>query len=705
MQTSEFPRYAVKKAKLSDEEREKLLKYLCEEHDAALQERQTHETNWEIWRKQANSRLERKGAGPKDSNIDMGLTRERFSQNSARLQTPILQQDPIMVAIPRQPAFDDIAKQIEKAADWALDRINIREFCDDWIEQAQTFNVGIVKTPFVYQTEQVKFWQELQGSMPDQSMVNPQMTGDMTDPINVMGNPGMTPQQEALMLQKSGEVVIERDTGEGGKRYFREAKKTKARKTGAFPVVIPIEDFIFPTGSADVYSAPWVTHRIWLTEKQIEFRIKRGDYEKEVNGSPTLDILKNMDGDRKRYTFAVESPEEHNRRTNKQIDIRETYVSWDIKGEEVELIVTWNADAKALLSIIENFLHEYVRPFVPFQYKHVQGSIYGIPLSFILEPFHRAYMASINQRLDQASLANEVAILAPTGHSLHEQADGIFRGGIYESNASKDEIQIIRLTEPGFSQLSDLEGIIETRADRAAALTDASFGDETVNRPTATGTMQLIEESKQPQYLQLERFRDAFAEVIKHMLARYKQFYPEGMTIYLDTRSDIERKQLDEYMITWPEGSIEESVFIETKVSSATMSKNARKQELVALMDKFPQLQQTMMQFATLVVNPSQGPGMQMLGLKMLQSFWKLMDMFMVEFDIPNKEMLNPPLVEEAQVYAQIQQQFIQMVQQIQMLQQQLTQVQSAAPAGQAEAGMAPQAPSGPSAQGSPPMA
>jgi hypothetical protein len=122
-------------------------------------------------------------------------------------------------------------------------------------------------------------------------------------------------------------------------------------------------------------------------------------------------------------------------------------------------------------------------------------------------------------------------------------------------------------------------------------------------------------------------------------------------------------------------------------------------------MDKFPQLQQTMMQFAALVVTPTQGPGMQLLGMKMLNSFWKLVDMFMVEFDIPNKDILNPPLVEEAQVYAQIQQQFTQMVQQIQMLQQQLTQLQGAAPAGQAEAGMAPQAPSGPSAQGSPPMA
>jgi len=257
------------------------------------------------------------------------------------------------------------------------------------------------------------------------------------------------------------------------------------------------------------------------------------------------------------------------------------------------------------------------------------------------------------------------------------------------------------LTEPGFTQLPELEGIIETRADRAAALTDASFGDETVNRPTATGTMQLIEESKQPQYLQLERFREAFALIVRHMLARYKQFYPEGMTLYLSTRSDIDRKNLEEFIINWPEGSIEDSVFIETKVSSATMSKNARKQELVALMDKMPQLQQTMMQFAQMALNPQQGPGMQLIGMKLLASFQKVVEMFMIEFDVPNRAVLNPPLAEEMQVYAQIQQQFMQMAQTIQNLQMQLQQLQGAAPGGQAQPGMAPQASGQPGQQGS----
>ena len=685
MQTSEFPKYAVNKVKLSEDEEEKLLKYLCEEHESALSERHGHERRWEIWQKQASSRLKRQGTGPRDSDIDMGLTRERMAQNAARLQTPILQQEPIMVGVPREPRFDELAKQIESAADWALDRINVREFCDDWIEQFQVFNVGVVKTPFIYQTDYIKTWKEIRG----------------TDGNPEMGTPGMSPEEEAQLLKDNGETVIARDTGDGGVRYFYEAKKSKTRKTGAFPVVIPVEDFIFPTGSSDIYSAPWVTHRLWLTEKQVEHRINRGDYRKKHGDDKMLDILRDKKADRKRYMFAIEDPEEAKGATNEQIDIRETYVCWKVKGEETELVVTWNSDSKVICSVVENWLHEYYRPFVTHQYKHVHGSIYGIPLTFILEPFHRAYSASINQRLDQASLANEVAILAPTGHRLHEQADQTFRGGIYESDTGKDEIQVIRLTEPGFSQLPNLEQVIETRADRAASLTDASFGDETVNRPTATGTMQLIEESKQPQYLQLERFRESFAEVVRHMLARYKQFYPEGMNLYLATRDQMQASILQEFAVQWPEGSIEDSILVETKVSSATMSKNARKQEVVALMDKMPQLQQILMQYANMATNP-QMPGTALIALKLLAGFQKLMEMFLVEFDVPNKEILNPPLVEEAQVYAQINQQFMQLQEQVQQLttqNQQLQQQLQGAPPGGPQGGMA----GAPAAVGGPP--
>ena len=55
--------------------------------------------------------------------------------------------------------------------------------------------------------------------------------------------------------------------------------------------------------------------------------------------------------------------------------------------------------------------------------------------------------------------------------------------------------------------------------------------------------------------------------------------------------------QLLQKFFEWPD-DIENQVIIETKVSSATMSKRLRKEEMVALMDKMPEVYQMMYQLS-----------------------------------------------------------------------------------------------------------
>lgn len=645
----EIPDYTVKAIKLDQEKEDALLDYLCSEHRNVLNKRSSLEKRWKDWVKQANSRRERPDAGPRDSNIDIPNTREYMMQNAARLQTPIFQQDQVMVARPRTPAKDMEAREIEKFMDWMLDRVNLKVITDEWIEQFQTFSAGVVKTPFITEVEFVKYWEEIEGG-----------------------------QEEALAIQDLGERVIKRQT-EGGFRYFRENRAQRSRRVGAFPEVIPIEDFIFPMSCGDIYSAPWVTHRMWLTKKEIAFRIKEGIYRDTVDGKKNSDKVLDKIGaeQRERFTYPVEKPEDSDDK-GKQLDIRETYLLWEVDGEETEIIVTWSEKAKIILSCIENFYHEFHRPFVVHQYKHVQGSIYGIPLTYILEPLHIAYSASINQRLDQASLANEVAVIVPSGNPLAKMADNTFRGGVYEADLTKDEIQVIRLTEPSYSQLPNLEEVFKEHMLKVSSLSDASFGEELAGRPTATGTMQVIEESKQPQYLQLERFRDSLALVVKHMLARYKQFYPEGMKIYLNEEGPEADYILREMAFAWPKGALEDSVLIETKVSSSTMSKNVRKQEIIALMDKMPEIYQTMMGMAGAATSPNpQAPGMALVAAQLLNGYQTVIDRFMTEFEVANKDAINPQLVEEVQIAQQINQQIMQLTQQNQQMAQQIQQLQA----------------------------
>jgi hypothetical protein len=693
----ESPKYAVNKVKLSADEKEKLIKYLCEEHEQVLQARKDHEDKWRTWRKQANSRLERDGTGPRDSNIDIPNTREYMMQNAARLQTPIFQQDQVMVAIPTKPSTAEIALQIERAIEWMLNRVNPRILTDEWIEQFQTFHAGFVKTGFTTEIEFVKEWKEITGSLE------------------------VAPEEEyMIMSQTPGITTVKRDLDDGTTKYFYEASSKRERRTGCFPEVVPVEDIIFPLTSADIYSAPWFTHRLWPTKREIEFRMEEDVWEsKDAEGDPMIDALEKSE--RERFTFAVENPEDSSPKSMKQYDIRETYMIWKIKDKNTEIIVTWEPKSKQILSLIENYYHEFHRPFVAHQYKHIQNSIYGIPLTYMIEPLHRAYSASINQRLDQATLANETFVFGPPSmDDLVSKVDGLIHGGYYETNATKDEIWTLNLGNPNFSQMPELEEKLELHMQRIAGLSDYSFGEEQVGRPTATGTMQLVEESKQPQYLQLERFRDALSEVVKHMLSRYKQFYPEGMRLYEANADPMPQKMMDpnqpqqpitamqEISISWPEGAIEDSVIINTKVSSSTMSKNVRKSEALAMLDKIPQVYQGLAQFAMQAASPNpQAPALPMIALSLLNGYQKIINDFLTIFDVPGKEEINPPLVQEAQVAQQINQQFMQLQQQMQqmaMQNQQLQQQLQYLTGGQPQGGMA-QPPNGqPGPQGSMPM-
>lgn len=682
MYKHETPQYEVQKVKLSAEERDKLMEYLCKQHSDTLDARKSYEEKWRLWSNQGNGRRKRKGAGARDSDIDVPTTREYMMQNSARVQTPILQQgDDPFVCIPTAPQHEDLAMRLEPFVNYMARRINLRVFMDAWIEQFQLFNAGYVKTSFSTEYEFVKRWV----------------------PVD--------PEEDIQVLKEAGVTVVERQLDDGGVAMFKEEKSKRIKRVGCFPEVVPIEDMIHPLTASDP-ECEWITHRMWPTGSEIKFKIKEGVWdEKTPDGEDVFDLLQKTERDR--FVYPVENPEDQQTSITKQYDIRETYLRWKCGDEMSEIIVTWEPNSKTFLSIIYNFLHEYHRPFVAHQYKPVQNLMYGIPLTYIIEPLHIAYSASVNQRLDQASLANETLLFGPPNLDIGKKADATIRGGFYGTNATRDEIWSLNLGS-NFTQLPDLENTIEQHMQKLAGLSDYSFGQEQVGRPTASGTMQLVEESKHPQYLQLERFRDSLALVMKHALARYKQFYPEGVRIYEQTHQEMPTQMgeprpsaLQEISVTWPEGSIEDSIIVETKVSSSTMSKNMRKQEIVALVDKMPEIYNTLGQFAMQASTPNpQAPAASLVALSLLNGYQNIISKFMREFEISDPQIVNPPLVQEAQVAQQINQQFMALQQQMQQLaaQNQQLQAQLQRATGGAKGGVA-QPPQGqPGPQGPPPM-
>ena len=682
MYTIDSPDDGVSHIKLSEKKAEELVAYLQKEHEQAFQDRSGLEKKWEAWLLQANSRRKRADGKSRDAQIDSSLTRRRLIQHSARMRNPIFQQDQIMVAEPRRASYMEFARSIEDFLDYILDEADLDALCEDWIEQWQVFSLGVVKTPFVRKIKHVKQW----------------------TPIDMM--------MYEQLKEEGVKGLVRRELNDGSVGYYMEEERRIETSVGAKPQVIPVEDFVCPITTSDVDSAEWLSHRLWLTKGLVKARTREGIYnKKDVTGEKITDVLGSPSAERKKlldYGTALDKKGEPP--SSKQYEIFETYLSYDYdgKGYDKEIIVTWDRKSGAVLRIVDNPYHNFCRPFVVHHYKRVHGSLFGIPATYGLEPAHVACAASVQQRLDAASKANEVLTLAPVGSSEElasmTSKDGI-RGGWYEVNADPADIKQFSLSQP-FTQLDQLEGMFEQHADDLMSMNAYTFGREQIDRPTATGQVTITEESKQPTFTELSRFLRSFSEVVMHMVARYRQFYPEGMTYYLQMLDEEDRLELEQMFLEWPDVAIEEAVILETKVSSSQMSKQLRKQEVVALLDRVPKLYETMMQLAMQASNP-QNPGA-MMSAKLLGGLQTLVDQFFTEFEVPEKDILNPDLIQEAQVAQQIQgqlqqaaQQTQQMAQQLQAAQQQLAQIQSGGIPGPP---MAPQAPGQPPMGGPPGM-
>lgn len=650
----------VQKIQFGPDRKDALLKYLEEEHRIIVQERDTMIKDWKEAVDQAQSRLKRTDAGPRDSKIDMSLTRERLNQSESRLVSPIVQADQIMVAKPNTPSpqSHDLSLQAEDVMKFILDRGETMMWASDWAEHFHVLPFGVIKTAFTYKETSYKRWEEIKDQPPG--------------PEDPMGQ-GVTAAEQYMELKKEkGSKVTERQFEDGSVRYFIEVKDAKKEKAGVFPQPIPPQDFLF-RDAPTLEESNLVEHRTWETKHTIKKLIKRGIYNRKDGDDLILEKL-GEPTKKPEDLFGVNRKNSEEENIAHKYEILESYLEFACDkedGDPVEIIVTWEPTQKIILRAIYNFHHNYCRPFVIHQFKHITGSLYGIPATFDLKYPHKAYSASINQRLDAASKAQEVAVLLPPNHPMLKQMDKrSVRGGLYENPGyRKEDIITFSVSEPSFSQLPNLEQIFEHRADRVMHLPPATWGEESADRPTATGTMAITEQSQFPQTLQLERFRDSFALVVKHMLSRYRQFYPEGMRLFLQ-QEDQMGQEMTSYWFNWPDGSIEDEVVLETKVSSSTMSKMIRKQEIVALLDRMPQLYQTMYQMAQMASDPMNPANM--VAIKYLEGMRLTADMFFKEFEVPNKEQLNPQLA--GGIYEQNMQQLQGMVGELQGQVQQMQQ-------------------------------
>ena len=589
MQASYSPK--VIPVEIDDDKKRKIIDRLLKEFDEALEARSGLDKKRETWLKQYNSRLVDPSADD-EIQLDIPTTHEFLGQQCARILNPIFSQPTVFMASPRYPSEDRRARALSKALDFVTDKTRLLTVCKQWLSQAQVFGVGIVKILFVSKKCKIKDWEQ---QIEVDEMGMPQISQVETD--------------RWVTLKEGPEVSV-----------------------------VPVSDFVYPARAINVQTCKWICHRLYLENRDIREGIMDGAYAKdslEKIGQPSDTLNTLAQNERKMLGVDVSSDKSH--------EILEFWAAVDVDddGYEEEVVITVHKKSKQDLRFVHNWLHgSRRRPFVTCQVEDGNIGITGISATYRLEPLHRAYSLSTMQRLNAAAKANEVLVLAPYGSDIENIfRDGKIKGGFYQITGDINSIKQFNLSQP-FSQSEQLEQQIMGHMERDIAINEILFGATTVDRESATGFMKRMEESQQPLFLLLETFRLSLAEVGIQMLSRVKQHYPEGMEVYLQSEPN---QELIAEFIQWPEGALEDAAIIEVTASSSTVNKNIRRQEKMAIMDKWPAILNQRMQLAMAGMQP--GP-QSMAAIQVLQGFDILVRDFLEEMEIPNAELVNPDLTQ-----------------------------------------------------------
>ena len=621
------PEHPVRHVNFTEAEKKEIILYLQGEHTRALSARAKSEEKWSKWLKQFNARSDLPLAGT-DAMIDMTVSRELIEQARAMILNPIFQEDRLAITWPRDASMQakQDALQLDKAIDFICDQAPMLKSFNQWFINSCIFPAGFIKVS--YDTEF----------------------------------------STRVVQGQEQEIVV---------------------WEGATLQCVPTGDVIFPPNAKSVKSAPWITHRLRLYPSDIEERVERGIFYQDSYKVPPDERAASHYS---QYDRTVQESVGLEPETDGRVEICETYLSYrlaEMKNKRVEIIVWWHRDSGTICRAVYNFYDECRRPLVDFCYEEVEGSIYGVCAAYILEPLHRAYTASTNQRLQGGSLANSILLLVASGSQIAKQlAEKRLKAGlnIFEVDGTDftREVAQFKLMETGFSQLPQLEERFLAHMQQAMHITDYMRGIESIQRPTATGQMALIEEGKAALFLMMERFRLKAAEVIKMMLARTRQFRPQGMA--------IPQRQPDgtvsETLITWPTGSIERDFFVELKCNAGTMNKQLRKQELISLSDKIPEWFKVLAEMApgALQLSP-----IQPLVMQMMVSYSSFLSLLVAELDFKSEDLV--PNVQQA----------LQMGQQIAAFQQQQAASLAAAQGGAGMGGNAGGPGGAPAPSGEPP--
>lgn len=301
----------------------------------------------------------------------------------------------------------------------------------------------------------------------------------------------------------------------------------KLNKPKFFP--IDLNDFIIPSKSKDIQSAPFVAHRLRYRFQDLLEKEKQNIYYNVNKLKSQDDETESADYNKYKDSQVGINEQRYSNKKDGYLYIYEVYKKYDFDkdGYDEECIFTVSYKERKIIRAIINPYISQKRPFISFQTLRRPNNFYGIGIPESIGGLQEQLNTLYNQRNDSVSMVVAKIFKANKG-TIDPTQKEIYPGAIIDVD-SMDDLQPLITGDVAVSAYQE-EPIVKDYIEKRTGVTDFALGQQKkmgTGRGTATGTLALIQEGNTRFDLIIKRVNQAMNELAKNMIELCYQYFPK----------------------------------------------------------------------------------------------------------------------------------------------------------------------------------
>lgn len=573
-----------------------LLRYLITELRRCMSDRATLEAKWIRWAESYRAQPEEavknfpfEGA----ANLVMPVIATDVDTMFARILGMLLEGDRIWSTEPKRPEFVVAAPKLEEFLAWAQENeLHLYEPLADWVLEVCKLGTGVLKQRYTREQRKVFEWRELEQ--------------------------GVFQQQSLLMMKDAPSVHH-----------------------------VKLNDFFVPAGYADIQQAPWCAERISLNWSQFTNRVRAGVYQQPPRTGEWW-----ARQNRGAVQQELDRISMYQASYSQFLNLYEFWVDFDIDGDGYDeaLVCTVHLDSEDYVRLDFNPFFNQDKPYSSSRFIRDGNSFYGIGLCEMGDDFQEEITTMHNQRLDNATIANTVALACESGETSVENGTPIYPGVVLKLNNPK-ALQPIQFGQKYDSTINNERESL-SYLSRRNGVNDYITGTNSpdIGYGTAYTTSQMIQASTKRFGITLREIRNALSETGTRVLELYQQYNQHGKEFFALGPVDGTMVHM---VLQFPLDLIRKGLKVGVVAMDPASSKDSRIQKNMQLMQMLMQFYQQYMQGLGYAMNPQMPPLVKQVAVQMLQGASTLMRRTLDDFDLQDSDALIPELGSALQVQQQ----------------------------------------------------